>query len=110
MKDHNQPISNEEKGEKMTNKKLHTPFNVNIVVNSGGTAFNVTQAGVAVSPNLSVSGLAAGNCNFTYTQIPTISNPSFTGAILSSVSNGSLHHCRSYLYSYINPYPDTHPR
>lgn len=68
-----------------------SPTTVNVTVNGGGTAFNAAQATVAVSPNLSVTGLSitppgSGGCNFTYTQTPTISNPSFAGAILASSS------------------------
>ena len=65
---------------------ISTPVAVNVVVNGGGQALNAAQATVAVSPNLTVSGLAAGNCNFSYTQTPTTGNPSFAGAILSSSS------------------------
>ncbi len=73
-----------------------TPFTVNVTVNGGGTAFNAAQATVAVSSNLTVSGLAspsASPCNFTYAgQAPGISNPSFAGAILA----GSSTSCNVY--------------
>ncbi len=68
-----------------------SPFSIDIVVDGGGQAFNAAQATVTVSPNLSVTGLsitplASGGCNFTYTQTPTITNPSFAGAILATSS------------------------
>lgn len=64
-----------------------TSFTVDVSVNGGGQAFNAAQATVAVSANLSITSLAnpsSNACNFTYTQTPTTTNPSFAGAILSS--------------------------
>lgn len=72
-----------------------SPSSVAIVINGGGTAFNAAQATVAVSSNLTVNSVTAGNCNFTYTTTPTIANPSFAGAILSSSSTS----CTAYTLS-----------
>lgn len=73
-----------------------TPINVTVTVNGGGTAFNAAQATVAVSSNLTISGVAApasNPCNFNYAgQAPGIANPSFAGAILS----GSSTSCNVY--------------
>ncbi len=66
-----------------------TPFNVDVIVDGGGQAFNAAQATVAVSSGLSVTGLhnpSSNACNFQYTQTPSVSNPSFAGAIYSSSS------------------------
>ncbi len=60
---------------------------VSVQANGGGTAFNAAQATVAVSANLAITGLTtptSSGCNFTYTQAPTINNPSFAGAIFGS--------------------------
>jgi len=70
---------------------IGSPTTVNVTVNGGGQAFNAAQATVTVSANLSVTGLsitpaASGGCNFSYTQTPTTTNPSFAGAILASSS------------------------
>jgi hypothetical protein len=66
------------------------PFTVDVVVNGGGNAFNAAQATATTSANLSVTGLstpAANACNLTYAGTPpSMSNPSFAGAILSSSS------------------------
>ena len=64
-----------------------TPFQVAIMVNGNGTAFNAAQATVTVSSNLTVNSLTNGNCNYVYTQTPTAQNPSFAGAILSTSSS-----------------------
>ncbi len=64
-----------------------TPFNVDVVVDGGGQAFNAAQATISVSSNLTVTGLhnATSNpCNFQYTQTPSVSSPSFAGAIFGS--------------------------
>ncbi len=64
------------------------PFNATIAV-SGGTAFNAAAAHVALSSNLSITGIHSApspECNFQYTQTPTTSDPSFAGAIFGSSS------------------------
>lgn len=76
-----------------------TPFNVDVV--ASGQAFNAAQANVAVSPNLSITGLhnATSNaCNLQYTQTPSVSNPSFAGAIYNSSSTN----CKVYTLT-LNP-------
>jgi hypothetical protein len=60
---------------------------VSVQANGGGTAFNAAQATVTVSSNLAITGLTtptSSGCNFTYTQAPTVNNPSFAGAIFGS--------------------------
>lgn len=69
------------------NHVVGTPTNIAVTVNGGGTTFNAAEATVSVSPNLTVNSLTPGDCNFTYTQTPTSSNPSFAGAILSSYAS-----------------------
>jgi hypothetical protein len=70
---------------------VNAPTTVNVVVNGGGQAFNAAQATVAVSSNLTITGIntsPTNACNFTYVSgsNPTTTNPSFAGAILSSSS------------------------
>lgn len=75
-------------------------FNVNVVINGNGQAFNAAEADVSVSSNLTVNSLAlvspsSGGCNFTFagtSSTPTAQNPSFAGAIL----NGSSELCTLY--------------
>jgi hypothetical protein len=72
-------------------KSVGTPFNVNVVVNSEDHAFNAARANVAVSSNLTITGIhnATSNaCNLHYTKQPTTSSPSFAGAIYGSSSEG----------------------
>lgn len=71
-------------------------FQVNVTV-SGNPAFNAAQSTVAVSSNLtiqSVNTAPSGGCGFTYApnSTPTVSNPSFAGAILG----GSSTNCTVY--------------
>ena len=64
-----------------------TPFMVAVQANGGGQAFNAAQATVTVSSNLAITGLttpSSTTCGFTYTQAPTVSDPSFAGAIFGS--------------------------
>jgi YD repeat-containing protein len=64
-----------------------TPFTVDVIANSNAQAFNAAQATVTVSANLAITSLttpASSSCNFTYSQAPTVNNPSFAGAIFGS--------------------------
>jgi hypothetical protein len=75
-------------------------FSVDVVLDGGGQAFNAAQATVAVSSNLTLQAVtitpqASGGCNFTFANensTPSITNPSFAGAILNDSSN----HCTLY--------------
>ena len=75
-------------------------FSVDLVIDSGGDAFNAAQANVTVSNNLSIKSLtitpaSLGGCNFIFVNLrktPTVSDPSFAGAIL----NGSSLRCNLY--------------
>lgn len=72
-----------------------TPFTVDVKVTDTGDAFNAAQSTVAVSSNLSVTGISyptANSCNFNYTKRPTTSDPSFAGAIFGGSSLG----CTAY--------------
>ena len=69
-------------------------FVVNLVIDGGGQAFNAAQASVSIPSNLTIQNLtitppASGGCNFTFVTTkftPTITDPSFAGAVL----NGSV--------------------
>lgn len=72
-----------------------TPFAVDVNVNDNINPFNAVQATVNVSSNLSITGLTtagSNNCNLHYMQAPTVSNPSFSGAIFGS----SATNCKVY--------------
>jgi len=73
-------------------KSVGTPFSVNVKINDASTtALNAAQATVAISSNLSVVGLnypTTNSCNFHYTKTPTVSDPSFAGAIFGGSSSG----------------------
>lgn len=72
-----------------TDVTVGTPFNVTVAVDGGTTAFNAAKATVAVSSNLTVTGIhnpTSNACNLQYTETPIASNPSFAGAIYSSSS------------------------
>lgn len=71
---------------------LSTSFPVSVVVDGGGQAFNAAQATVSVSPNLTITDLTLGDCNFSYLATPSIANPSFQGVILG----GSSKKCTVY--------------
>lgn len=74
-----------------------TPFNVTIVADGGGQAFNAVQSTVTVT-GLTVQSVDPGNCNFgAVTQAPTTSDPSFSAAILS----GSSTNCNTYVLSVV---------
>lgn len=70
-------------------KTVGSPFNVDVKVEDGGAAFNAARATVAISSNLSITGIhnpTSNACNLQYTTHPTTSNPSFAGAIFGSLS------------------------
>jgi hypothetical protein len=67
-------------------------FNVNVLIDGGGSAFNAAQATLNVSPSLTIENVTLGNCDFALVTAPTISNPSFVGAILG----GSSSSCTAY--------------
>lgn len=75
-------------------------FNVNIVIDGGGQAFNAAQSIVTVSSNLLIQSVTitasdSGGCNFIFvnrSKTPTTADPSFAGAIL----NGSSLKCTLY--------------
>jgi len=75
-------------------------FSMEVVIDGGGQSFNASQADITFSSNLTVQSLiindvASGGCNFTYVntrKTPTVSSPSFAGAIL----NGSSTHCKVF--------------
>lgn len=75
-------------------------FVVNVGIDGGGQPFNAAQAKLTVSSNLTIQSLSvvspsSGGCNFTFInnqQTPTLSSPSFAGAIL----NGSSSSCVVY--------------
>lgn len=78
----------------------NTQFSVDVVLDGGGQAFNAAQATVNISSNLTLQAVTitpvdSGGCNFTFanqSSTPSVSNPSFAGAIL----NGSSTHCTLY--------------
>jgi|GEM_PF-5779987 len=72
-----------------------TPFNVDVEVDGGTTAFNAAQATVTVSSNLAITGLhnpSSNACNFQYVEAPSTSDPSFAGALFNSSSTN----CKAY--------------
>ncbi len=74
------------------NTTVGTPFNVDVKVqDNNGAAFNAAQATVAVSSNLSITGLhnpSSNACNLQYTKTPSAGDPSFAGAIFGGSSTG----------------------
>ncbi len=76
-----------------TSPVVGMPFTADVEIRGGGQAVNAAQASITVSSNLSVIGLqtpATNACNLQYTQAPSISNPSFAGAI----AHGSSMDCK----------------
>lgn len=71
---------------------IGTPFSLDLVIDGHGDIFNAAKATVTVSQNAYVQGLTLGNCNFAFVATPTVTNPSFTGAILG----GSSKSCTIY--------------
>ena len=79
---------------------LGQTFTAYVVIDGGGQMFNALQSNVAVSSNLTLMSVSqvqpeAGGCRVTYInqrKTPSISDPSFTGAILS----GSSEKCTLY--------------
>lgn len=74
-----------------SNASVGTPFNIDVKIIDGDTPFNAARATVAVSSNLSITGVhnpTSNACNLQYTQAPTISNQSFAGAIFGGSSTG----------------------
>lgn len=74
-----------------TTATVGTPFTVDVAVTDTGEAFNAARATVTKSSNLSITGInppSTNACNFTYTKSPTVSDPSFAGAILGGSSTG----------------------
>lgn len=72
-------------------RTVGVPFNVSVVVSDYTDLFNAAQATVALSSNLSITGIhnpTSGACHLQYTQTPTTSNPSFAGAIYGGSSLG----------------------
>ncbi|HVZ11887.1 MAG TPA: hypothetical protein VG965_02560 [Patescibacteria group bacterium] len=67
-------------------------FDVDIVVNGGGVAFNTAKASITVASNLEVRDLILGNCGFSFVVTPTTSNPSFVGAVLG----GGIDSCTAF--------------
>ncbi len=66
---------------------MGTPFTIDVIASSTAQAFNAAQATVTVSANLAITSLTtppSGACNFTYSQTPTINNPSFAGALFGT--------------------------
>lgn len=84
-------ISVEESG----NHKVGDVFDTSITVSGGGESFNAAQAKVTVSNNLAVQNVSLGDCNFAYVITPSLTNPSFAGAILG----GSSQSCTIYTLS-----------
>lgn len=76
------------------NKMVGSPFNVDVQVEATNSAtFNAARSTVAVSSNLSITGIHAPTsnaCNLQYTQTPTTSNASFAGAIFGDSSDGCI--------------------
>lgn len=65
----------------------NTPISSSLVIDGKGQAFNAAKASVTLSPNLQLSNLILGDCDFAFIQTPTTTNPSFIGAILGGSSN-----------------------
>ncbi len=57
-------------------------FDVSVIINGNGQAFNAAQALVTLSPNLSLQNLSLGNCNFSFLTTPSVASPSFIGILL----------------------------
>lgn len=80
--------------------QLNQPFTVDIIADGGGQSFNAARATVTISSNLTVQSISfppatSGGCGFIFPNTnatPTITNPSFAGAIL----NGSSARCIVY--------------
>jgi hypothetical protein len=70
-------------------------FSVDLVIDGKGDAFNAARARVVISSGLQINDVFLGNCNFSFITTPTISNPSFVGAILG----GSSQKCTVYTLS-----------
>lgn len=65
-------------------------FNVDLVINGGGQSFNAAAATVTPSSNLSIQSLTQGSCGFQYvpsSDTPTVTKPSFQGAVLLAGSS-----------------------
>jgi hypothetical protein len=78
-----------------SNEFVGSPFSVDVVVDGAGQEFNAAEATVGVSSNLTINSISIPStipCNFVYTQTPTVSDPSFAGAILG----GSSTICKVY--------------
>jgi hypothetical protein len=65
-------------------KPIGTPFSVDLTIQGNGDVFNAAQATVTVSNNLAIKNLETGDCNFSFVNTPTITNPSFVGVLLGS--------------------------
>lgn len=67
-------------------------FTISLVIDGGGQDFNAAQADIAISSNLEVQSLTltpneVGGCGFAFVnqvKTPTITDPSFAGAILQT--------------------------
>ena len=63
------------------------PFSVNVMINGNGQSFNAASATVVIPPQLQISNLVLGDCNFAFINTPTTANPSFVGALLGRSSS-----------------------
>jgi hypothetical protein len=61
-------------------------FSVDLVIDGNGDAFNAAKATVQVSANMQVNDVFLGDCNFSFINTPTTTNPSFVGALLGESS------------------------
>jgi hypothetical protein len=76
-------------------KNVGQSFNVDVIVNGDSQEFNAARSTVTVSSNFTITGIntpSSDACNFSYTQTPTTSNPSFAGAIFGTSSTN----CKVY--------------
>ncbi|HZU75627.1 MAG TPA: putative Ig domain-containing protein [Dehalococcoidia bacterium] len=62
-------------------------FSVTLYAFGNGQTFTAAGATVTVTSNLSIVGLYAGNCNFSYSTTPSASNLSFAGTIAGGSSS-----------------------
>lgn len=72
--------------------KVGDVFTIDVLLDSSGEAFNAAQATITLSSTLLAEKITLGDCNFAYVTTPSLSNPSFAGAILGDKST----HCRLY--------------
>lgn len=67
-------------------------FSVDLVVDGQGESFNAAEARVTIADELKAQDLILGDCDFSFTTMPSLNDPSFQGVILG----GSHQKCTVY--------------